>query len=151
MLSVGSDRNDVAGEEMRRLAALVDLASQEAVLGARELVLELNEHGYGFFVLDEEDKLVALEDDDILRERRLPEGMRLTVDIEGDPVTLGDAVADKEAAESETAPAARLFLLSSGEIAQPFEVMLEVPETGKVWRLTGGISGKLDIVPPDNT
>ncbi len=153
VLSVGPNKNAQAEEEIHRLAALIGLASQEAVLGSREIVLELDEHGYRFFELDvTENKLVAIDDDDkLLRERSLPDGFKLSIDLEGDTITLGESNNDKNGKNSKTAPAARIYLLSSGEFAQPFELTLQASEDGDTYRLKGDPSGKLELIYPNNT
>ncbi|KAF0191805.1 MAG: proteinral secretion pathway protein H [Gammaproteobacteria bacterium] len=156
VLSVGPNKNAQAEEEIHRLAALIGLASQEAVLGSREIVLELDEQGYRFFELDvTENKLVAIDDDDkLLRERSLPEGFRLSIELEGDTITLGESnndKNDKKLKNGKTAPAARIYLLSSGEFAQPFELTLQASADGDIYRLKGEPSGKLELIYPNNT
>lgn len=153
VLSVGPSQNAQAEEEIRRLAALIGLASQEAVLGSREIVLELDAHGYRFFELDiDADKLVAIAaDDPLLRERSLPESLRLALDVEGEAILLGKKDNDKNDKSGKADAAARIYLLSSGEFAQPFELTLQVSDHGDTYRLKGAPSGRLELIYPNNS
>ena len=144
VLSVGQHGNAQAREEIRRLAALIELAGQEAVMTSREIAVQVSRDGYSFLVLDaEKNELTAIEDDELLRPRTLPEGLSMKIDIEGDTVELGKT--------SEEENNARIFLLSSGEIIPPFEVSVSTKDDDKVYRLTGATNGKLELVDPDSS
>lgn len=129
-LSVGTGGAERQGEEeARRLAALVELGRQEAVLRYEELAIEFRPDGYRFLRLEgeKEQKWTPMGDDELLRRRELPGGLELSLAIEGESVRLST---DPEK------PTPQLFLLSSGE-ASPFAVTLETPDHKAAWRVSG--------------
>jgi general secretion pathway protein H len=113
VLALGAGGTDRQLErEGRRLAALLELASEEAVLQGRELGLELFAAGYRFHAwVPDDDDWRALDEDRHLGPRQLPEGMDLALLLEGRDVTLAlEAAADGRP---------QIMLLSSGELT-PF-------------------------------
>lgn len=126
------------GTEAKRLAALIDLAGQEAVLQSRELGILFDEQGYRFEVWDGKG-WTALSGDRVLRPRALPEEIELTLLLEGLPVALGHAK-DKPAEP-------QVMLLSSGE-RTPFEVILETEDASSQYHLTGAPLGDVDVMGP---
>jgi len=133
LLSVGVVRNDRDVEtELRRMASLIELAADEAVLQGRDFGVEFLVAGYRFVELD---PLIGrwneVVGDDLLRPRELPEGMEFEVTVEGRRVRLArDAAAvdtstkDKDMGRglaSNYAPHA--LILSSGDLT-PFELVL---------------------------
>ncbi|RMD79145.1 MAG: type II secretion system protein GspH, partial [Gammaproteobacteria bacterium] len=139
-LSLGG-RRDRAGEEARRLAALLELAAQEAVLQGRELGVELRPEGYRFLVLGEGPRgrrWLPLSGDRLLRERRLPPSVLVEeLEVEGRealPAGAGEALG-------------RLYFLSSGE-ATPFRLRL-APASGEgpAWLVAGDRRGRVRLMP----
>lgn len=140
VLSVGG-RQNVLEQESRRLAALIRLASEEAILNSADLALQLRRQGYRFAVLTPTGQIAPLEDDEgSLRDRTLPEGLRLQATINGEEVSLTDE-ADEQAQAS-------VFLFSSGEIT-PFLLELQTDE-GVSYRLRGDFSGHVEELGRDN-
>jgi hypothetical protein len=86
------------------------------------------------------DGLVPLVGDEVLRQRFLPEGLELTLLLEGEAVQL---VAAEEDGQEDQRPA-RIFLLSSGEMT-PFELRLQDPYTEVVWVVTGALTGAVTV------
>jgi general secretion pathway protein H len=117
VLSIGSAGEREAEQEARRFAALVDLASEEAVLKSTEMGILFQPDGYRFLAMGADDAWQPLEDD-VFRLRRLPPGMALTLAVEGLPVTL-EKPSEK--------PLPQVFLLSSGE-RTPFEIGVAIPD-----------------------
>lgn len=109
-------RQDEVVLEAQRLASLLNLAKDEAVLNSGEYAMEFGRDEYGF-VRYAEDKWIPLDDDEVLRSRKLPEGMILEVTLEGNPV---EPVAEGDEGEEGEEPP-RIFLLSSGEYT-PFSI-----------------------------
>ncbi|PIY20890.1 MAG: type II secretion system protein GspH [Deltaproteobacteria bacterium CG_4_10_14_3_um_filter_60_8] len=138
-LNVDHRRDDVA-EAVRRLGAIVRLASEEAVLRSRELAMQVEPGGYRFLEIGK-DGFVPVEGDEVLRPRQLPEGLELTLALEGEPVQL---VAAEEADGKEDQRPARIFLLSSGEVT-PFELRLHDPYTEVVWVVAGELTGAITV------
>lgn len=148
-LSIHRADNSVE-EEAERLAALIRLGTQEAVLQGRELALEFNGDQYAFITFDGE-QWQPLEDD-VLHPRTLPFDVAVDLKMEDDQLTLGAEVkSDAKSAlgdmgSKRTPP--RIYLLSSGEMS-PFE--LRVHKSGAnegAYRLVGDSRGKLQLSAP---
>ncbi len=132
-LSVGGSGEREAELEARRLAALVALASDEAVLKSREMAVLFARDGYQFMVLRDDNTWAALADE-VFRRRALPAGFSLELAVDGLPVDLG---------KPKEPPEPQVFLLSDGE-RTAFEVELGVVE-GPRYRLTGPMLGDLQL------
>jgi general secretion pathway protein H len=88
-LNLGSNDNERVRDESSRIAALLQTARDEAILQGQVLAVQFKPDGYFFLQVNEKGKLTPLDTDDTLRPRRLPEGMSLTVDIDGVPAESG--------------------------------------------------------------
>lgn len=128
--------------ETRRLAALIELTAQEAVMQGRELAVELNANGYSFVAFDGE-RWQSLADDTELRARELPDALALDASVEGESIQLSPDENEDEAEH------ARIVALSSGEMT-PFSVTLRQVEGEQSYRLAGDALGKLTITGPLN-
>ncbi len=119
-------------QETQRLASLLKLANQEAIMQAKEMGVSFDTDGYHFYVLQEQQW--QLVQDDIFRPRILPPGMQTEIHIEGVPIVLSK---DKKTPQ--------LLLLSSGELT-PFEVIFTV-ESDKTlrYRLTSTTIGEINV------
>lgn len=113
-------------EEARRLAALTELAAEDAVMNSRELALTLTPQGYGFETYEAGEWRPL--NDDVLRQRRLPAGMQLAAQVEGEPMT----------------ESARVLLLSSGEVS-PFTAALSYGAAVSA-RVEADASGVLRVI-----
>lgn len=132
LLSLGGGRQDQGQDEAQRFAALVRLASQEAMLRSRELAVEFLPQGYRFMQYQEQ-AWQPLEDD-ILRPRVIPEGLFFDVQMEGSDVVMSAGEAQPP----------RILLFSTGEMT-PFEVTVR-PEHGDTeYHIRGGPGGKLNV------
>ena len=77
MLSLGGDDlGEMMEQETRRLATLLGLVSDEAVLRGEEMAVHFTEDGYEFLVLND-DQWQAPEDDRLLQARSLPADIEL--------------------------------------------------------------------------
>ncbi len=139
-LNVDTRQDDVA-EAVRRLGAVARLASEEAVLRSRDLALQVEPDGYRFLERDEKGEATPLEGDEVLRPRQLPEGLELSLMLEGEPVVL---VAEDASDDKEGQRPARIFLLSSGEVT-PFELRLKDPYNDVVWVVAGELTGAITV------
>ena len=128
-------RSETAQQETQRLAALLKLSSEEAVLQAREFALQLTAGGYEFLRLDK-DTWKLLQDDELLRPRRLPAGVELSATIEGDIALQGEG--------DEQRP--RIYVLSSGEMTA---FTLELRDAKSHYRLRGEPNGTLVLSEPE--
>jgi len=102
--------------ESTRLASLLELSAEQAVMNGQEYRVILHRHDYAFEL--RRDGKWQGSDDEMLRPRQLPEGMALEVLLEEQPQPLSDG----GSGDAKTPPVA-LFILSSGEIS-PFEITL---------------------------
>lgn len=134
VLSVGLDSDtDRAEVEARRLVALMQLASDEAVLAGNPLALQFDTDAYRFLTLRGK-QWHPVENDNVLRERELPQGTRLEVVIEGQRIVAGNQQAS-----------ARIVFLASGEIS-PFELVLRTRDDRHRFRLRGELQGRIEYL-----
>lgn len=134
-LTVGGDkRGEQLHREAQRLVALLQMASEEAVMRSEEFAIRFNEKDYEFMIL-RDSKWVPIADDHSLRLRLLPEGVELKLELD-------DNLPPSLMAEEADLP--QVFLLSSGEMT-PFELTLRAPETETQYRITASLLGKLKV------
>ncbi|MGB1582125.1 MAG: type II secretion system minor pseudopilin GspH [Nevskiales bacterium] len=149
----GRSQQDRLNNEARRLAELMQLASDEAVLQSMELGLRSKNAGtaYEFLVLGEEGRWNPYELDGPLRERRLPSGINMSIVAEGfqppastkeqsDTSTTDSESQKEKEPDEEIRPS--LLLLSSGEMT-PFEIHLKAQGASKPWLIQGNLMGKI--------
>ncbi|OMG64930.1 type II secretion system protein GspH [Stutzerimonas balearica] len=134
-------------DEARRLAALIGVLSDEAVLDSREYGLLVSDAGYRVLRLDE--ATGRWDEPDRSRGRQLPEWMRLQLELDGTPLRLLDPARsesdraglsreDQAPRRSKRRPRLepQLLILSSGELS-PFTLRLsERRADGNAWRLS---------------
>lgn len=139
MLSMGDGgRGRLLDTESRRLASLLELATEEAVLQSAILGFWLTEDGYGFMRLEGE-KWRPLEDH-LFRERRLPPDMAFDLSVEGVPAQL--AGPGGKAPEEP-----QVLILSSGELSG-FELRIERQAGGSYYAIAGSPVGRLELKGP---
>ena len=135
VLSVSTRGNvQLAEEEARRLAALIEMAQQEAIVHNQEIAVVFGRDGYRFLRL-EENKWQAIPADELLKPRELPPSLMLQLTLEGDSPGIGDA---------DEADTPHLFLLSSGE-STPFEVTIKPVDEPGGYRVQGAEDAKVLI------
>ena len=116
-----------------QLAELIRTASEEAGMQGQNLALGFWQHGWRFYVLRADASWEPLQGDALLRPRELPDGLRISLDLQGQTVKLAD--------RDQTKP--QVFLLASGEM-QPFE--LEIRDGGHApVRLRGNALGEVTL------
>lgn len=134
-LSTGGDnRAEQLEREARRLTALLQLASEEAVMRSEQLAVRFGESEYEFFLL-EDGHWVQVSDDRPLRPRTLPQGIELHLELEDNP---------PPGLSSTESDLPQVFLLSSGEIT-PFELTFSAAETERSFLLKASLLGKLEL------
>ena len=124
-----ADRVEV---EARRLVALMQLASDEAVLSANQLGLEIDPGGYRFISL-QGNQWRQVEHDDVFRERSLPDEANLQLTIEGKQVLPGEGNGNV------------IYFLSSGEIS-PFELVMRTRDARHKFVAKGAVHGRIDYL-----
>ena len=117
VLQFGGRGSKPAKAEVDRLATLVRLAREEAILNSRDYGLGFSATGYAFYALDEkEDTWTPVENDRVLRPRFLPESLRIQLTVEDQWVELKPDLPKKKP---------QVFIYSSGEMT-PFSVGVRV-------------------------
>lgn len=129
--------------EAQRFGALVAMAQEQAVLEAREYSVALSEDGYSFLSL-RADSWQPVSQDDLFRERQLPEGMLMELTAEELPVDLAPSRQARSFEEEEQQQEPQILLLSSGELT-PFELVLYLDHTELAYRVEGQPDGSLTV------
>ena len=132
-----NDLDEAMKHETRRLATLIDLANDEAVIRGQEFAILFTENGYAFMVLQIEG-WQELQDDQLLKPYQLPEGISLRIEVEGDPPGLG-----KQEKQDEETKTPQVYILSSGEMT-PFSATFQAEQSRTRYHLTATMLGKLD-------
>ncbi|WP_028109413.1 type II secretion system minor pseudopilin GspH [Ferrimonas futtsuensis] len=136
-LTVGGDpRQETLDKAANEFAAVVSMALEESVISGQELGLVVEEDHYLFarFNLDKND-WEQLVGDRLYRERRMPDGVILSLSVEGMPLKQSDedeesefgldrSLFEKSDEEKRKTPEPQLILLPSGEIT-PFTLQFE--------------------------
>lgn len=130
VLAIGAAGGDRELErESDRLLALLGYVREQAELQTREYGLRVGPLGYGFVSFDpRRQEWVAVADDDVLRERSLPEGLHPRLWVEGREVVLRRPPAREDARKAPEELLPQVMLFSNGDLT-PFEVRLERPGT----------------------
>lgn len=115
-LSLVSRENKVE-EEALRFAQLLKLAQEQAILTTTEYAVRFEPDSYLFLRLVQ-GKWMNMEDDDVLRPRRLPEEIDVGLALEGESLEIKKSLKDEDALDRQPPS---LYLLSSGEFS-PFSV-----------------------------
>ena len=136
----GTSPEELIQTEAQRLDRLLQLALEEAILKGQEYGLEFKPDSYRF-LLYFENTWQPLDNDDLLRERQLPENMEIELEIEQIEVLVEEDSADAEK-NDEVKPDPQVFILSSGEITPDFSVRLMMPGVETSYIVSGTINGE---------
>ncbi len=140
VLSIGDGRRDQeAHAEIRRIATVLTLASEEALLQGREIGVLFDTEGYRFytFVFTEEGGYwQPYTEDRLLRERTFPEGFYLSLEVEGQFLSL-------DPDPKFIVPQVKLW--SSGCLT-PFILRFESERGDAVWEIWGYDNGAIEFV-----
>lgn len=147
----GDDVAEAMEREAFRLATLVSLANDEAVLRGEELAIRFTEDGYEFLVLGVTGWL-GREDDGLLKPHTLPPGLSIRVEVDGDPPGLQLPGQDDKAEEGEeedndardTIIIPQVFILSSGEMT-PFSAIFEADLSRLRYHLSISLFGEPEL------
>jgi general secretion pathway protein H len=90
IIAFSGQRNDTELErEAQRLDALLDYAREQAELQTRDYGFRVNSRSYSFVVFDVlQNQWRLVDEDDALRERKFPEGIRPQLAVEGRTIVL---------------------------------------------------------------
>jgi general secretion pathway protein H len=148
VLSVGITGRDQALEkESERAYSLIKYAREKAELQTREFGLYLGETDYEFLTFDPRKNLWrSVDEDDSMRLRELPEGLKLRLVVEGREVVLrapDPRLTDeqKEKLAKERVP--HIILFSNGDLT-PFSLTLEREDPPRSVTVNSNEEGKIE-------
>ncbi len=143
----------------RRLAGLIELASQQAVIQGETYGLCLETHRY-WFLRDEHGQWVHFAHGSIYHRRRLPRALTISLDLTGTRLHLPTRrpvrktpVRHKtrsQAPVSHLRPAHRppdILILPNGQLSA-FEISISAHGHRRPFRIRGTATGKLSLIPP---
>jgi general secretion pathway protein H len=151
VLSFGSHSpSEQLNTEATRLKSLIEVAEEEALMRSSLIGVDILEDGYGF--LSQVEGEWQPVDDNLFRNRKLPDDVRMTL-ISGLPTgddknqpsddsknqPTGD---DEKKGKKKRTP--KIILLNSGEIT-PFELKITSLTSDDYYRLTGSETGELTL------
>lgn len=126
-LSIG--KSGQLKQEVQRLTSLLQLASQEAVMQAKEMGISFDDNTYQFYVLENKTWNVITASDNIFRPRKLPLNIDVEIFLEGDSI-------------QKNSDLPQLLILSSGEFT-PFEIILT--HKNIYYKISGNIMGEITV------
>ncbi len=135
LLSAGRGPRERLAEEGRRLAALVELHQQEAILSGETRGIQFSRAGYAMRSLDEKGQWRSPAAADTLIRHELPEDIRLGLWIEDRPVDLKN-----------TGQLPQVVLLASGETTEfvaVFGLADDASLNAPLYRVAGDAMGRL--------
>jgi general secretion pathway protein H len=154
VLSVGVTGRDTELErEGERAFALLNYVREKAQVQTREFGLFCNDSMYEFVTFDPRRSVWrSVDEDDALRQRTLPEGLKLRLVIEGREVVLKraedqareDALKDKDKKERDRIP--HIMLFSNGDLT-PFALTLERADAGRSITMASNDQGTIEEQP----
>jgi general secretion pathway protein H len=116
----GNKRDTGLEEEAQRLDALLDYVREQAELQTRDYGLLFNERSYYFVVYDViQDQWRPVDEDDVLRERNLPDDLEPLVSVEGRHIVLDVKKRDTEIKDFTP----QIMVFANGDLSS-FEVVL---------------------------
>jgi len=155
-LSFGLLADDKSLErEARRMSALIDLVTDEAMLQGRDFGLEVLSGGYRFVELDPLiNQWFEVTGDDMMAARTLEEGTELELYIEDHRVLLHATASDTERKEKDGDRdltddyMPHILILSSGDVT-PFDLLIRRDLDRSEVTLRMSLAGELEIVTGD--
>ena len=128
-------------EEARRLRAVLSQAREDAMLEGRDVGVRLDEAGYDFVRFDgRRNTWDLVVDDPLLRERRLPDGLRVGLRLEDRELQLKL----RAIPTVEQQPLPQLMLLASGDLV-PFEILLRRDGSEQERVIQGLVDGTIRV------
>jgi len=156
---VTSQPQQAAQNEVRRLAAVLTLAQEEAELVGNDLGLVVGEDGYQWVIADDGGLWHAINDDEALAARTWPEEVRAELELDDLPWQQEDRLTESGSLfedtpffeeEEEKQELAPQILIGPGGDVTPFS--LTVTHTGLelVWRIDVNDIGEVTVVEPQD-
>lgn len=150
-------RDSELEKEGDRAYNLLNYVRDKAQLQTHEFGLLCNDTMYEFLTFDPRRSVWrSVDEDDVLRLRKLPDGLKLRLVVEGRPVILKtaedqareDKNKDKDQREKDRVP--HIMLFSNGDLT-PFELTLERPDAGRSISMGSTDAGKIEEQPLKET
>ncbi|MFA5627403.1 MAG: type II secretion system minor pseudopilin GspH [Thiohalomonadaceae bacterium] len=139
-LSIGNDQETQIKEDAYRLASLIELVSEEAILQGRQLGLKFTTEGYSFLFLAPQNEgpslWLQLEQDKLLRPREFHPSTSAQLTLDDLPHALPATSAEHDAPQ--------LYFLSSGE-RTPFMLRLSSNDQRIVYQLKSNALGPVKV------
>ncbi|MEX0977084.1 MAG: type II secretion system minor pseudopilin GspH [Woeseia sp.] len=144
---LGDDR--AMQQQARRLASLVDLASDEALMQGRDYGLEFTRQGYRFLEHDPfSGQWQEIIGDDVLRPRQLDDDLELDLVLEDRNIALGEqfsaAETDEDDERSADDFAPHVLIMSSGETT-PFSLLIVRSSDRSEVQVEMSVTGEIEI------
>jgi len=136
-ITLGDNQGKRLEQKSQQLAALIDLAKEQAIFNSEELGVVFTRTSYSFYHLDSENQdktsWIPVANDNFLRERALPDGLEFELFLEGIKVTY--------AQDDDVKP--QVYILSDGSIT-PFYVNI-TDKIDHTYRLKVAENGALEF------
>ncbi len=152
VLSLGAlDGSPPAKHAAEQLAALADLAAQQAVMQGRQYGLRVLPHAYEFLLYDGSN-WSPVQNDNLLRVRQLGNDVSLSLQLEGTAVILpknnnkNGAGSDSNDGSGKQAIKPQIMLLSSGEIT-PFQITVSASVSSTQYLVKGDLLHGIRFLP----
>jgi general secretion pathway protein H len=152
---LGNDRG--LDREARRMATIIEMVTDEAMLQGRDYGLEILTGGYRFVELDPLlNQWLEVTGDDLMKPRTLEEGTEFELYVEDHKVLLQARAKETKSQTDEDQPARDLtddylphiLILSSGDVT-PFELRIRRDLDQQEVTLTMSLAGELDVSTGD--
>ena len=154
VLSVGATgRDSQLDEESRRIAGLVDLLHDRALLEGRDFGLRLEPTAYEFVVYEPlRDRWLSLNQEQEFRRRSLPKGLSFQLELDSQVVVIKEV--DRGLSDNQPPPGPQVGIAASGE-GTPFRLTLIREGTAAKASVAGDALGKITQFssdkPPDKS
>jgi general secretion pathway protein H len=139
----GRAQDDRLANEAERMDQLLKLAADQATVQGEQVGMLVASDGYAFYHFDAHHWTAY--NDGPLRERHLPEGMRLYFSQDKNnavQIAAADPPDKDDKNKDKTAP--QILFLSSGELT-PFTIELHADNLAAYYRAEGKITGSIDV------
>ncbi|MGB6449926.1 MAG: type II secretion system minor pseudopilin GspH [Steroidobacteraceae bacterium] len=133
--------------ERDRLVDLMNYAQEQAELQTREYGLYCTQDGYRFLEFDPRTNLwTDLAGDDALAARKLPDGLRLSLDVESHDVVLDTAAHAEDLAKTDARDyKPHIMIFSNGDLTS-FQLTLEREGTTRSATLAPDDQGRIEVL-----
>jgi type II secretion system protein H len=146
-------RDSELEKESERAYNLLNYVRDKAQLQTHEFGLFCNDTMYEFLTFDPRRSIWrSVDEDDVLRQRKLPDGLKLRLIVEGRQIVLKsvqdqareDSRKDKDQREKDRVP--HIMLFSNGDLT-PFQLTLEREGAGRSITMASTDDGKIEERP----